>query len=170
MLESKSEIFFLLFGSNIHKKENDKKCFHSFKERKFISKKDIQKCSLIIQELFQYHGYLREDISYKNITSIDFMLDCIFGTTTRFYKRTANDNNKKKVNLQKIVSTNFPDKKTFSELLLNIDTSTSYDAIRKCLIFLKFYNTSKKRNFINIVHILYYFKNIIYILILLLVQ
>ena len=127
------------FLSEIHKKEDDKDCFDSFKKGKYISKKDMKKCSLIIQELLQYHGYLIKDIAYKNITSIDFMLDCIFNTTTRFNKRNPKDITRKKVNLPKVVSTNFPDKKTFSDILLNIDTSTSYDAIRKCLVLLKFY-------------------------------
>lgn len=135
---AKQNIYDLL--SEIHKKENDKNCLDSFKERKYISKKDMKKCSLIIQELLQYHGYLIEDIAYKNITSIDFMLDCIFNTTARFQKRNTKDNNKKKVNLPKVVFTNFPDKKTFSDILLNIDTSTSYDSIRKCLVLLKFYD------------------------------
>ncbi len=135
---AKKNIYALL--SEIHKKKNDKDCFDSFKDGEYISNKDRKECSLIIQELLQYYGYLIKDIAYKNITSIDFMLDCIFNTTARFNKRNTKDNTRKKVNLPKVVSTNFPDKKTFSDILLNIDTSTSYDAIRKCLVLLKFYD------------------------------
>lgn len=109
--------------------DDHKQILNLWKNKTAIPEKESQKCGLIIQELIKYE-YDAEYISGKNITSIDFMLDCIFGTTERFHKN---------VKLPVIIRRNFPSKKVFSELLNNIEKSKSYDSIRKCIIFLKFY-------------------------------
>lgn len=99
---------------------------------KDVSPKDLCKCSLIIQELLTYKDRESLDtISGKTITSIDFMLDCIFDTPHRVHKDAL---------IPDIVRKNFPSKMVFSEILHKIDTLTCYDSIRKCLILLKFYS------------------------------
>lgn len=88
--------------------------------------------SLILQELFYDKGAaLLGDIRRKNVASRDFMLDCILHAPNGIAKDVA---------IPKILHTNFPTKKTFSKILNEIEKSTSYDSIRKCLILLKFYD------------------------------
>lgn len=72
-----------------------------------------------------------QDIFGKNIASVDFMLDCILGTSKGVSKHA---------DVPEILRINFPNKKAFSDILHKADTSTSYDSIRKCLILLKFYH------------------------------
>lgn len=91
---------------------------------------------LIIQEFFM-HARQNSGITWmyagKNITSIDFMLEFITDTPVPLNKHAM---------LPEMLKLNFPSKKNFSKILnrSQSETSTSYDSIRKCLIFLKFYH------------------------------
>lgn len=127
--------------SEISKEEIDRQVTKDLKERKNSTAnlknqknnidKEINNCGLVIRELFSFRSdSFFKDIAGKNVASIDFMLDCIFYTKKRVHKNTP---------LPEIVCTNFPSKTFFCQILKKIDTSTSYDSIRKCLILLNFY-------------------------------
>ena len=121
-----------MYLSQIQGKRSDKAIIDRRKNDTTISQRDIDKCGLVIQEFLSFNNRdFIDDISGKNIASIDFMLDCIFNTNKRLHKDAKIPN---------IVKSNFPSKKVFSDILYNIDTTTSYDSIRKCLILLKFYH------------------------------
>lgn len=127
--QAAGSIRFLLAG--IRGKATDRELLKAARKGHLVPK-ELADCGLIIQELLKYGGASSFDFIFgKNITSIDFMSDCIFGTSGRLHKHTP---------LPDIVRKNFPDKKRFSDILKHIDTCTSYDSIRKCLILLKFYH------------------------------
>ncbi len=140
---------------NIRGNEIDKKILAKIKANKkkkeenteIVSKQEIESCHLVIREALLsddfyspvYDEEKKENVNTskyanRNITSIDFMLDCIYGTGERVSRDAS---------LPDIVKANFLDKITISTLNLNeeINTSinTSYDSIRKALILLKFY-------------------------------
>lgn len=120
------------YVSLIQGKRADKAFIKAFRAGKPILPEDRNSCGLVVQEyLFNRKNDRLDYISGKNITSIDFMLERIILTNTGFPKNT---------DIPDIVKTNFPSKKTFSDILNKSETSTSYDSIRKCLILLKFYH------------------------------
>lgn len=116
----------------IRGKQSDRALIEAYKKGAAIHRKDVEKCGLIIQEYFHNaaKGWVRK-IHDQTISSISFMLDCILTTDEGIHKNMA---------IPKIVRQNFPSKQTFSDVLKKADTLTSYDAIRKCLILLKFYH------------------------------
>lgn len=117
--------------SHICGKEGDKRIIKESQKNGFISSYVIRNCGLIIQECYSYYGdEFTEYISGKNITSINFMLDMILNTSFGIQKTAE---------IPEIVKSNFPSKKVFSDILNKSDTLTSYDSIKKILIFLKFY-------------------------------
>lgn len=117
--------------SYIRGKKDDKNAITAYKNENFSY--DITGCGLVIQEyLHNYKNNKRVNYIYgQNIASIDFMLEQIINTNIGISKETI---------IPAIVKVNFPSKKTFSDILTNAETSTSYDSIRKCLILLKFYH------------------------------
>ncbi len=118
--------------SRIQGNEKDKRFRKALSKDAACSLKSLRQCSLIFQELFYDKGAgLCGDIKGKNVASLDFMLDCILHTPNGIAKDAA---------IPQILRTNFPAKKTFSKILNEIENSTSYDSIRKCLILLKFYD------------------------------
>lgn len=97
----------------------------------------IMACSPIMQELLNnyYQGVYDFDeftnhLKYHDVSSIAFMLECIYGNAV----------STKDICLPQNIRKNFPSEKIFSDLLNNFDSTTNYDAIRKCLILLKFYH------------------------------
>ncbi|MGN0466731.1 MAG: hypothetical protein ACI4F9_10345 [Lachnospiraceae bacterium] len=119
--------------SLIRGKKTDKTVIEDYRAGINILPEDIENCSLVIQEYLlskRIDGRL-DSIAYKQIDSIDFMLDQILHTNTGISKESS---------ISYILRINFPSKKTFSNILNKSDTSTSYDSIRKCLILLKFYH------------------------------
>lgn len=117
--------------SSIRGSKNDKNAINAYKNGNFNY--DITGCGLVIQEyLHNYKNNKRVNYIYgQNIASIDFMLEQIINTNKGISKETI---------IPAIVKVNFPSKKTFSDILTNAETSTSYDSIRKCLVLLKFYH------------------------------
>lgn len=110
---------------------SDKEVIKRLRVKKIGSEKDIEKCGLVIREL--YHDYNANFLNYisgSNITSTDFMLSNILLCKEGLHKNTT---------LPTLMKINFPSKITFSNILNNANTSTPYDSIRKCLVLLKFY-------------------------------
>ncbi len=115
----------------IRGKDEDRKTLRNFKNQRYVSKNEISECGLVIQEyLVSQKDGRRDDISGKNCSSIDFMLERIIGWSHGLGKN---------IDLPMIVKHNFPSKKTFSDFLKSPESYTSYEAIRKSLILLKFY-------------------------------
>lgn len=115
-------------------REESKQIIENFKKKGFIPSDAIENCGLIIQVFYKhFRNGLLEYISGKNILSIDFMLTMILDTTFGIQKTAA---------IPDIVKNNFPSKKVFSDILSGnkSNTSTSYDSIKKVLIFLKFHD------------------------------
>lgn len=117
--------------SLIQGKPSDKAVVEAYRDKKPPLDQDVETCSLIIREYLVSldHGR-RDDISKKNITSIDFMLDRII---------SANSGLSRDTQIPAIVRRNFPSKKIFSDILHRAETLTSYEALRKCLLLLQFY-------------------------------
>lgn len=124
--------------SLIRGKESDKEVL----DRKLASKRtkpedivkydEIKQCGVVVQEILfdNKEEHISDEIANLDISSIDFMLHHIL---------YWNKNIHKNVDLPDIVRKNFPNKMVFSKLK-DINESTSYDSIRKCLILLKFYS------------------------------
>ena len=104
--------------------------------------KDYQSFGLLLSEIAQdaqkstanetFGENVLEILKSKNIFSVDFVLQYLFGTT---------ENLQKNKNIPNSIRVNFPNKTTFSNILdpEKAKTSLSYDSIRKTLILLKFY-------------------------------
>lgn len=120
------------YVSLIRGKPEDKTVVKAFRAGTAIPESERKRCGLVIQEyLSAPRQSLHRSISGRNITSIDFMLEQMIGINSGISKEAM---------IPDIVKTNFPSKKTFSDILNKSETSTSYDSIRKCLILLKFYH------------------------------
>lgn len=108
-------------------KDKDKDIIKAFKNGQPA---DTKNCGFVIQEyLHSLKNGRSVCITGKDITSVDFMLEQIINTNTGISKNAG---------IPDIVRRNFPSKKTFSDIL-NQPARASYDSIRKCIIFLKFY-------------------------------
>ena len=120
------------YVTDIQGRQKDKEVIKAWRAGKTILPAECRDCSLIIQEyLFCRSGDRLDYIRGRNITSMDFMLDRMILIYSGLHKATS---------IPAIVKTNFPSKRTFSDILNNSETLTSYDSIRKCLILLKFYH------------------------------
>lgn len=118
--------------SNIQGNDRDKSLILAMRNGSPYSPRQARHCSLIIQEFLHDKGSsFLMDMDYKHVASVDFMLDCILHAFCGMNKHSAAPIH---------VRTNFPSKKTFSKTLSKIETTTSYDSIRKCLVLLKFYD------------------------------
>ena len=127
---------------------------NKMKKDNFQSKTSMQRLNKLEPEKYQSFGLLLCEIykdaeekttanetlgenildilKFKNIHSIDFILQYLLGTASGIQK---------KKNIPESIRVNFPSRKTFSDILdtEKIKTSESYDSIRKALILLKFY-------------------------------
>lgn len=106
-----------------------------------ISVNDIQKCGLLIQELYadalhqsaqSVPDYILDAIGGKNTFTNTFVLDRLLSSVTGLSKNP---------DIPYVVRNNFPSKKVLSDILneTKVSTSRSYDAIRKTLVLLDFY-------------------------------
>lgn len=118
--------------SNVCNREEDSQIIKNIRNNPQSDfEKDIKNCSFIIQSLYKDSGnneMFLDNVKYKNIHSIDFILQNILYTKSGIQKASV----------PSFIKNNFPSKKVFSSLKNTLDTSTSYDTIRKMLIFLYF--------------------------------
>lgn len=88
--------------------------------------------AFINQDYYPITEYLTDTLSGKNVCKNTFLLDRLLSTATGIPKQ---------VRIPYIIKNNFPSKKILSDVLTEekINTSKSYDSIRKMLILLHFY-------------------------------
>lgn len=122
--------------ADIRGKEADKavirKVMHEELNPEYASQ-EIRSCGLVVQEILAVHdpgSYIKDTVHCRDISSLSFMLERIYGSAIHT----------KAVDLPVKRRKNFPGEKVFSDLLGGFDLSANYDAIRKCLILLKFYH------------------------------
>ena len=138
----------------IQGKETDRAIAEKVKEGKIIYAKDLREiadCGLIVQEVLSLdephkpdfkeepdpHSLLNCLLCGNDISSISIMLKCIYGRLG-----SEDDIHTEEINLPAKRRENFPSEKVFSDLHLQkgeLYASKNYDAIRKCLILLTFY-------------------------------
>ena len=111
---------------------------------------DYQNCGLLMKEIlfdFKEHSayespaeYFGDTIGRKNIFSNDFILACLLSNPAGGMPKN------KEIKIPDIVRSNFPSKKTMSDILSEKDekknkilVSKSYDSIRKMIVLLFFY-------------------------------
>lgn len=101
---------------------------------------NFNECGLIIRELLSPNEYdetgsYMSSLDYHDITSISVMMKCIYGRI-----ESKKDIKIAGISLPQKGRRNFPSEKVFSDLIEGgLDTSKNYDAIRKLLILLSFY-------------------------------
>lgn len=136
----------------IQGKETDRVIAEKIKEKKitYVEDREIADCGLIIQEVLSLdephlniedesdsHSLLNCLLRGNDISSTSIMLKCIYGKLG-----SEEDIRTKKIHLPAKGRENFPSEKVFSDLRLQKEelyASKNYDAIRKCLILLTFY-------------------------------
>ena len=93
-------------------------------------KKLPKECGLILRWLYEVNSYevFMDMIYNKDVASKDFLICAITES------KSGLSNN----NIPSIIRTNFPSKKTISDIIEKDGVDSSYDAMRKLLILLKF--------------------------------
>lgn len=113
-----------------------------------VKKETFDDCGLLLREIYydatntsrdgiSITEYILEAIDGKSVMKNSFVLDRLICSTSGIPKN---------IDIPYIVKTNFPSKKSFSDVLSQdkngenkIETSKSYDIIRKILVLLNFY-------------------------------
>ena len=132
-LENVKELLSRIKGS-----KEDKAVFQSLKNKNSITKNEADKiysCGYVVQECIKYSDVY--DATNLDISSNDFMLWVILGGKLTSRADEFSISFSKDANITKLIRKNFPSKKTLSDILNG--KAVSFDAIRKLLILLKFY-------------------------------
>lgn len=122
---------------NCEDEEKGRKKGKKGKVPKYVDAAEIESCGLVVQEILCLHkpGELLDFLTEDNdITSIPVMLKCIYGRIGSEDPINISD-----IRLPSKGRRHFPYTELLDMLIKGIDASKNYDAIRKLLILLKFY-------------------------------